>query len=44
MRVPRNKLTVLYTLDLEQKKKQPKIMTELEITDNYFANHIYKYR
>ena len=42
MRVPRNTLTGLYMLDLEQKIKQPKIMTELEIPDTYFANHFYE--
>ena len=39
---PRNTLTGLYMLDLEQKIKQPKIMTEHEITDTYFANHVYE--
>ena len=44
MRGPRNTLTGLYMLDLEQKIKQPKIMTELEIPDTHFANHVYKCR
>ena len=42
MRGPRNKLTDLYMLDLEQNIKQPKIMTELEIPDTLFSNHIYE--
>ena len=29
-------------LDLEPKIKQPKIMTELEIPDTYFSNHVYE--
>ena len=44
MRGPRNKLTGLYMLDSEQKIKQPKIMTELEIHDTFFANHVYECR
>ena len=44
MRDPRNTLTGLYMLDLEQKIKQPKIMTELEIPDTYLANHVYECR
>ena len=44
MRVPRNTLTGLYMLDLVQKIKQSKIMTELEIPDTYFANHVYECR
>ena len=44
MRGPRNTLTDLYMLDLEQKIKQPKIMTELEIPDTYFSNHVYDCR
>ena len=44
MRGPRNTLTSLYMLELEQKIKQPKIMTEPEIPDNYFANNVYEYR
>ena len=44
MKGPRNTLTGLYMLDLEQKIKQPKIMTELEIPDTFFSNHVYKWR
>ena len=44
MRGPRNKITDLYILDLEQKKKQPNIMTKPEIPDTYFANHVYECR
>ena len=44
MRGPRNTLTGLYILDLKQKIKQPNIMTELEIPDNTFANHVYECR
>ena len=43
MRVPKNTLTGLYMLDLEQNIKQPKIMTELEIPDTFFANHVYEW-
>ena len=42
MRGLRNKRTGLYVLDLEKKIKQPKIMTELEISDTFFANHVYE--
>ena len=41
MRGPKNTHTGLYMLDSEQKIKQQKIMMELEITDTYFANHVY---
>ena len=41
MRGPRNTLTGLYMLDLEQKIKQPNIMAELEVPDTYFVNHVY---
>ena len=44
MRGPRNTITGLYMLDLEQKIKQPKIMMELEIPYTYFANHVYECR
>ena len=42
MRGTRNTITGLYMLDLEQEIKQPKIMTELEIPDTFFSNHVYK--
>ena len=42
MRGPSNKLTGLYMLDLEQNKKQPNIMIELDIPDTYFDNHVYE--
>ena len=44
MRGPRNKPTGFYMLDLEQKIKQPNIMTELKIYDTYFAKHVYECR
>ena len=44
MRDLRNTLTGLYMLDLEQKIKQPNIMTELKIYDTYFAKHVYECR
>ena len=44
MRGSRNTLTGPYMLDLKQKIKQPKIMTELEISDTFFANHVYECR
>ena len=44
MRGPRNTLTGLYMIDLEQNIKQPKIMKELEIPDTYFDNHVYECR
>ena len=44
MRSPRNTLTSLYMLDLEQNIKQRKIITELEFPDTYFANNVYEGR
>ena len=41
MRGPKNTHTGLYMLDSEKNIKQPKIMMELEITETYFANHVY---